>query len=98
MQFSDVNGPIKLSEAKHVAEHYGLDFVLGSFRIEKIYSEGVHHVRLSFEEFSSSNTFIGIIGSTSDQSISSSHGWFIGNKQLIDHKPGEYQIFKKIRE
>jgi hypothetical protein len=92
LKFSQINGPIKLSENKKVAEHIGPDFVPGSFRINQIYSKGIHHVRLSFEQFSSSDTFIGIIQSTSEQSISSSYGW------LINHKSEEYQIFQIVKK
>ncbi len=58
--FGQINGPIKLSKDKQVAEHTGPDFVSGSFRINRIYSKGIHHVQLSFEQFSSSDIFIGI--------------------------------------
>lgn len=97
VKFSEVIGPIKLSENQHVAEHIGTDDISGSFLINQKYSEGIHHVQLLFEQYSSSNTFIGIIESTSKQSISSSYGWYIGGKQMIYQIPREYQIFSIIR-
>ncbi|CAF1101989.1 unnamed protein product [Rotaria sordida] len=98
--FSQVNGPIQLSKDASVAEHYGLDFISGSVRVNQIYSRGVHSIRLSFETFSSSKTFIGMIELNGKQSTSSSssYGWFIGDKQVIDHKPGIYKIFQIIKK
>jgi hypothetical protein len=97
-RFNKVNGPIQLLADGYVAEHYGLDFVHGSFRLDQNCVKGVHHTRLTFEKLSSSNAFIGIIEANTEQPISSLHGWFIGNKQVISNKPGEYmitQIFNK---
>ncbi len=92
IRFTDINGPILLSEDGHVAEHTGSNSVAGSFRINQIYTKDIHYVRLTLEKFSSSNTFIGIIHSKDDQSISPSHGWFIDDKQ------GEYKIHQMLRK
>jgi hypothetical protein len=91
IRFTDINGPIRLFEDGHVAEHIGSDSVAGSFRINQIYTKDIHYVRLTLEKFSSSNTFIGIIHSKDDQSISPSHGWF-------DDKQGEYKIHQMLRK
>jgi hypothetical protein len=96
--FSEVDGPIKVLEDKRIAEHIGPDFVPGSFRINEIYSKEIHYVRLSFEQPLFPNTFIGIIEAANKQSISSSHGWFIGEEQLIYHKPGEFSIVSMLRK
>jgi len=92
IRFTDINGPILLSEDGHVAEHTGSDSLAGSFRINQIYTKDIHYVRLTLEKFSSSNTFIGIIHSKDDQSISASHGWFIDDKQE------EYKIHQMLRK
>jgi hypothetical protein len=91
---TDVDGPIRLSSDKRMAEHMGPDFVLSSIRVNKVYSQGIHHIRLSFERVSSSSkTFIGIIN---EQSESSSYGWFIGGKSVISHNPDEYRLFSML--
>jgi hypothetical protein len=78
-----------------LAKHIGPDSVLGSVRINRIYSKGVHHVRVSFEQISSlSKIFIGV---TSEQSKSSPYGWFIGEKEVIYQNPEEYRIFHILR-
>jgi hypothetical protein len=95
VSFSDVDGPIRLSDGQHMAEHIGPDFISGSVRVNKMYSQGIHRVRLSFEQISSSSTtFIGII---SEKSESSPYGWFIGDKAVMYQNPDEYQIFRIFR-
>ncbi|CAF4830041.1 unnamed protein product [Rotaria sp. Silwood1] len=78
-----VNGPIQLSEDATVAEHNGPDFVSSSFRVHQTYSRGIYSTRLLFKTLSSSNSFIGIIESNANQSISLLYGWFIGDKQMF---------------
>ncbi|CAF2496832.1 unnamed protein product [Rotaria sp. Silwood2] len=93
-----MSGPIQLSRDASVAEHNGSDFVSGLFRVNQIYSRGVHSIRLSLMALPSSNIFIGIIEATAKQSISPPYGWVIGNKQVIEHKPGEFKIFQMIKK
>jgi hypothetical protein len=95
LSFTDVDGPIELSDGQHLAKHIGPDSVLGSVRINRIYSKGVHHVRLSFEQISSSSKIF--IGVTSEQSKFSPYGWFIGEKEVIYQNPEEYRIFQILR-
>lgn len=95
LSFADVDGPIELSDGQHLAKHIGPDSVLGSVRINRIYSKGVHHVRLSFEQISSSSKIF--IGVTSEQSKFSPYGWFIGEKEVIYQNPEEYRIFQILR-
>ncbi|CAF4641666.1 unnamed protein product [Rotaria sp. Silwood1] len=83
IKFSHVNGPIQLSEDATVAEHNGPDFVSSSFRVHQTYSRGIYSTRLLFKTLSSSNSFIGIIESNANQSISLLYGWFIGDKQMF---------------
>jgi hypothetical protein len=97
-KFIKINGPIQLSEDGYAAEHNGSDFVHGLVRFDKTYSKGIHHMRLSLEKFSSSNTFIGIIEANTKQEISSLYGWFIGDKQVFYNIPGEYKIFYILRK
>jgi hypothetical protein len=92
---TDVDVPMRLSNGQHMAEHIGPDFIPGLVRVNKIYSQGIHRVRLSFEQISSSSTtFIGI---DSERSESSPYGWFIGDKAVMYQNPDEYQIFRIFR-
>lgn len=93
--FSDVDGPIRLSNGQRMAEHIGPDFVLGSVRINPIYSKGIHHVRLSFEQISSSSKIC--IDVTSEQSKSSPYGWCIGENEVTYQNPEAYRIFQTLR-
>jgi hypothetical protein len=97
--FGEVNGPIQLSDNNRLAVHNGRNLIDGSVRVNQIYSAGVHHVILSTEKLSpSSNAFIGIIDPTGKQLIPPSHGWFIGNRQVISQKPGEYKVAQMFRK
>ncbi len=99
LSFTEVNGPIELSDDKRTAEYIGSNFVEGSVRINRIYSKDIHHVRLKFEQISSSKIFI---RTTNEQSFSlssfSSYGWSIEDNTVIDQNPEEFQIFKMLRK
>ena len=97
-KFVKIKGPIQLSKDGYAAEHNGSDFVHGLVRFDKIYSKGIHHVRLSLEKFTSSDTFIGVIEANAEQEILSLYGWFIGDKQVFYNMPGEYKIFYILRK
>jgi hypothetical protein len=80
--FDQANGPIQLLENNQVAEQWGGSEYHGTFRVNRVYMKGVHHVRISFEQFSSPNTFVGIISQSNKHQLAIhspkfSSGWFV---------------------
>jgi hypothetical protein len=82
IQFNQANGPIRLLENNQVAEQWGGSWYHGTFRVNRVFREGVHHVQISFEQFSSPNTFVGIISQSNKHQLAIhtpefSSGWFV---------------------
>ena len=88
ISFTEAEGPIELTSGGRVASHKGPNSSLGSFRLNQVYSEGVHTVKIFVEKLTlspSSDAFIGVVHrAEQSSSVSTSHGWFIAN-----HKPAE---------
>jgi hypothetical protein len=85
--FDQANGPIHLFENNQVAEQWGGSGYHGTFRVNRVYMEGVHHVRISFEQFSSPNTFVGIISQSNKHKLAIhtpefSSVWFVHNRKV----------------
>ena len=81
--FTEIQGPIELTSGGRIALHTGPTSSLGSFRLNQVYSEGVHTVRIFVEKLTlspSSNTYIGLV-ERAEQSLSLSSGWFITDQR-----------------
>jgi hypothetical protein len=90
--FDQANGPISLLENNQVAKHWGAITLHGTFRINRVYRKGVHHVRISFESFSSSHVFVGIIIQSNKHQLAIhtpefSSGWFIRDGKVTHNDP-----------
>lgn len=100
LTFDYLQGPILVSIDGKYAEHIGQDGRVGTIRIGAIFTKDVHRIYFSFDQLSSSNTFIGIKNAKNQiiDPLSSSFGWWIGGKQVIYNNPHESQIYRWMKK
>jgi hypothetical protein len=97
--FDQANGPIHLLENNQVAEQWGGSGYHGTFRVNRVYMKGVHHVRISFEQIFSPNTFVGIISQSNKHKLAIhtpefSSGWFVHNGNVTHNDMTMLKNFK----
>lgn len=99
LTFNYLTGPIVISADGKLAEHIGRDGLAGLIRINTLFDKNVHRIQFSFDQLSSSNTYIGVKTSQS-QLIDplSSPGWWIGDRDVIYNIPQESQIYRWIKK
>lgn len=92
--FTKADEVISLSLFEKTAEHIGQDYVLGSVRLNSIYTNDIHHVRFLIEKLSpSSKSSIGIINRQSGSS--SSCGQFIKGDEAFNYNSKE-SLFTRV--
>ena len=97
--FGRVQGPIRLMEGGHVAEHNGMSGESGSFRVLRYSSIPVDSAQITMERISSSSqVFIGVVSQSEEFAIHSAYGWLISSGRIQENGNSLVKFLTRVKE